>query len=183
MKKRTTKQIFAETFLEMAKTTPIDRIKVTDLVKQSGCSMQSFYNSFDNKQDLLVWIYGSRVEDLVNRIGSNGYTFEDYLSDTVEGLSDYEGYIRNALKNTTGKEFFFLKMSERVCEVWRENICRRFELETLPEEIDFMLRFSVFGVMHINMLKMLDKEPIQKDKIINLSVRSIPDKLRPYILA
>ncbi len=183
MKKRTTKQIFAETFLEMAKTTPIDKIRVTDLVKQSGCSVQSFYNNFDDKYDLLVWLHGRKIEELVNRIGSDGFTFGDYLGGVFDTFPEYIGLIKNAVKNTAGIYSYYKLITIFVCDVWTKNICRRFELETLPEDIDFLLKMYIFGTTNIHIINVLDNEQLDRNKYISLLMESVPDKLRPYILA
>ena len=57
LKKRTSKQIFAETLLELSKRMPVDKITVKQIVDESGLSLQTFYNHFLDKADLILWIH------------------------------------------------------------------------------------------------------------------------------
>ena len=42
MKKRTSKQIFAETFLDLSRELPVDKITVKKIVEESGLSLKTF---------------------------------------------------------------------------------------------------------------------------------------------
>jgi len=46
--KKDTKQIFAESLLELAHIKPIEKITVCDIVKNCGAGRQTFYNHFEN---------------------------------------------------------------------------------------------------------------------------------------
>ena len=61
MKRKTTKEILAESFLELAQKKRIDKITITDITDNCGMSQPTFYNHFKDKYDLIVWIYTSRV--------------------------------------------------------------------------------------------------------------------------
>ena len=54
MKKRTSKQIFAETFLELSRELTIDKITVKKIVEESGLSLKTFYNHFPDKYSLML---------------------------------------------------------------------------------------------------------------------------------
>ena len=56
MKKRTSKQIFAETFLELSRELPIGKITVKKIVEESGLSLKTFYNHFSDKYSLMLYI-------------------------------------------------------------------------------------------------------------------------------
>lgn len=60
MKKRTSKQIFAETFLELSRELPIDKITVKKIVEESGLSLKTFYNHFSDKYSLMLYIEEKR---------------------------------------------------------------------------------------------------------------------------
>ncbi len=60
MKKRATKDIFVEALLKLAKRKSIDKISVKEIVEESGLSLQTFYNHFLDKADLILWVHKSK---------------------------------------------------------------------------------------------------------------------------
>ena len=64
----TSKQIFAETIQELAEEIPIDRITVKQIVEESGLSLQTFYNHFHDKADLVVWVHLSETEKFFQKM-------------------------------------------------------------------------------------------------------------------
>ncbi|MBQ3842671.1 MAG: TetR family transcriptional regulator, partial [Ruminiclostridium sp.] len=57
MIRRTTKDILAESFQELAQKKRIDKITITGITNNCGMSQPTFYNHFKDKYDLIVWIY------------------------------------------------------------------------------------------------------------------------------
>jgi len=49
MKRKTTKDILAESFLELAETKRIDKIRISDITDNCGMSPPTFYNHFRDK--------------------------------------------------------------------------------------------------------------------------------------
>ncbi len=111
MKKGEARRIFADTFLEVSKSTPIDRITVKEIVKRSGLSKQSFYNCFDTKADMVLWIHKGETERLIARVGSDGYTLRDFLTDIIGFWFDHKAFWVNAIKHTNGNELFLFTSS------------------------------------------------------------------------
>lgn len=84
MKKRASKEIFAETLLELSKHTSVDKITVKQIVEESGLSLQTFYNHFTDKADLILWIHKSEFDRLLAKLGKNGYTCRDLTMENIQ---------------------------------------------------------------------------------------------------
>ena len=54
MKRMSTKDILAESFLELTQTKRIDKIRVSDITRNCGMSAPTFYNHFKDKYD--IWL-------------------------------------------------------------------------------------------------------------------------------
>lgn len=104
MKRKTTKDILAESFLELAETKRIDKIRISDITDNCGMSPPTFYNHFRDKYDLLVWIHTSRVSKIMSKIDKDGYRWKDTLLDGARYYYENRGYIINALKHTGGQD-------------------------------------------------------------------------------
>ena len=79
MKRKTAKELLAESFWELATEKPIDRITVGDITRNCGYSTATFYRHFKDKYDLIVWAYTQTVADTMNQIGVDGYSWKQTL--------------------------------------------------------------------------------------------------------
>ena len=81
MKRKTAKELLAESFRELAQERDIDRITVQDIAKNCGYSIATFYRQFRDKYDLIAWDYAQQIEGVMRRIGTDGYTWKLALWD------------------------------------------------------------------------------------------------------
>ena len=73
MIRKTTKEILAESFVELAEAKPIDRISIMEIVENCLMTKPTFYRYFKDKYDLIAWIYVREAQKNVDRIGTGGY--------------------------------------------------------------------------------------------------------------
>ena len=55
MKRKTAKELLAESFRELTEPKSIDRITVQDIVDNCGYSPAMFYRHYKDKYDLIAW--------------------------------------------------------------------------------------------------------------------------------
>ena len=106
MKRKTTEELLAESFLELAESKRIDKITITEITNNCGMSQPTFYNHFKDKYDLIVWIYTSRVSEVMGRIDNKSYLWKDTLLDGARYYAENSEFIKNALKHTSGQDSF-----------------------------------------------------------------------------
>ena len=61
-----TKEVLAEALKTLMKTTPINRISVTDISGSCGLKRQTFYYHFDDKYQLVNWIFDQEILEEVS---------------------------------------------------------------------------------------------------------------------
>lgn len=83
MKRKTAKEILAVSFRELAEKKKADKITVRDIAENCGYSTTTFYRHFKDKYDLIAWEYTQNVSEIMNRVGQDGYSWNQTL---------YEGY-------------------------------------------------------------------------------------------
>ena len=140
MRKRSSKQIFAETLLELSKYKTVDKITVQQIVDESGLSLQTFYNHFKDKADLILWIHKSKFEELLSKLGKNSYTFPDLIAENIRFYSDHKDFMWNALNHTHGQDSYWKVSAETGYRMVRAYIIEKNNLEDLPEDLDFYLK-------------------------------------------
>ncbi len=103
MKRKTTEELLAESFLELAESKRIDKITITEITNNCGMSQPTFYNHFKDKYDLIVWIYTSRVSEVMGRIDNKSYLWKDTLLDGARYYAENCEFIKNALRHTADR--------------------------------------------------------------------------------
>ena len=84
MKRKTAKEILADSFHELAEDRQIDKITVREIAANCGYSSATFYRQFRDKYDLIAWDYAQQIEKVMSRIGIDGYTWKRALWDCLE---------------------------------------------------------------------------------------------------
>ena len=71
MKRKTTKEILAESFRELAQTKNIDKISIQDITDNCGYSPATFYRHFKDKYDMIAWDHTKGVSNIMGKIGKD----------------------------------------------------------------------------------------------------------------
>ena len=116
--------LIAESFKEIAKTKPIEKITIKEITDRAGVIRPTFYNHFQDKYQLLEWIVDNEiflpVLDLVknkkfeNALMDMLYSFEEdkdfYMNAaSLEGQNSFESILRNSIKKVV---LIFLNQEE-----------------------------------------------------------------------
>ncbi len=100
MNRKTTKEILAESYLELAERKSINRISVVDIVENCSMTKPTFYRYFKDKYDLISWLFVQATKENLDRIGTDGCVWIDTLLDGIRSYEQYRKYVVNALKHT-----------------------------------------------------------------------------------
>ena len=82
MKRKTAKEILAESFRELAEKKKVDKITVRDIAENCGYSTTTFYRHFKDKYDLIVWEHTQYVSEIMDRVGGG----DSFASGLIYGL-------------------------------------------------------------------------------------------------
>jgi len=90
------KKAFAGALKNLMNKVPYDKISVTQIVSLSGYSRKTFYNHFLDKDDLLVWIFQTDIQELCQKQHiKNCDDFNSFLERMSKTpMSDYMNYLR-----------------------------------------------------------------------------------------
>jgi hypothetical protein len=87
-----TREVFAESLKRVMKKTPFNRISVIDIVASSGYCRKTFYNYFQTKEELLIWIYNNDINKILGEFGSKDYS--DFISRQLyHSTQNYDRYM------------------------------------------------------------------------------------------
>ena len=83
-----TKYIFAQSIKDLMAKQPLDKITVTDIVKHSGMTRQTFYRYFQDKYDLVNWYFEKLADKSFRQIGNSSTLKEGLVKKFTFLLND-----------------------------------------------------------------------------------------------
>ena len=182
MRKRSSKEIFSETLLELSKQKTVDKITVQQIVDESGLSLQTFYNHFRDKADLILWIHKSKFEELLSRLGKDGYTFHDLTLENIQFYSEHKDFMWNALNHTHGQDSYWRVSADTGYTIMRRYIVKRNDLEDLTEEFDFYLKAYCFASTQMYAEWAFHMKDTSPEVFAGYIEGIIPEPLKKYLL-
>lgn len=90
------KDAIAESFKELMRRMPFEKISIVDICEQSGISRRSFYRYFSDKYELLQWIY--EHEYLRGSVYNDDWVIWDDLPSICEYFYSDRKFYLNAFK-------------------------------------------------------------------------------------
>ena len=176
-----TKDILAASLKELAREKPVDKITIRELTENCGMTATTFYNHFQDKYQLLAWIYNQRIEPYWGRIGS-GVSWREALREATMPLLEDHAFYTNALKNTSGQISF--RYATNHYAIGLLIACWRAQTGTseVGDDIVFCIRFYMRAISEAINDWFLAGQPIPLDTFIDWLVEAMPAPLRPCLL-
>ena len=181
MKRKTTKEILAESFLELAENKRIDKIRVSDITSNCGMTAPTFYNHFKDKYDLIVWIQVCSSKAVMSKIGKDGYVWKDTLLDGAKAFYMYRDFILNALKHTSGQDSFVENVRRINIDLLTTEIRKKLMTEHIPDEITGMIKVYVFGTVQHMLEWLLSDMHLSPEQVAKIWEASLPQPLKQYL--
>ena len=182
MKRKTAKEILADSFHELAEDRQIDKITVREIAANCGYSSATFYRQFSDKYDLIAWDYARQIEGLMRRIGTDGYTWKQALWDCLEHYQKEREYLANILKHTSGHDSFIIYMTEIHCEEVSSYIRRRSGASSLDSKMRMYIRLYCMGTVCMSVEWILGKTEANLAELAEVCENSLPLPMRPFML-
>jgi len=164
----TTKNALAAALKTLTQKTPLEKISVTDICRQCGVNRKSFYYHFQDKYDLVNWIFDTEF----GRIAESGAP--DDGKRTLMGLLEYlyenRTFYRRVL-HVKGQNSF----AEHFRELLISTAKSRFQGMFNPEHLEFRLSFFADGFICAIERWLLGRETVSPGKLFGQICSCIND--------
>ena len=142
MKRNRTKIAIADAFIQLLNENTIDKITVKQIVEESGLSLQTFYNHFHDKADLVVWVHLSETEKFFQKIDTF-LALVNYLNEHRQVvLNMFHGYGKQELQHFTWQTTTFY--TNRFISLYSEG--HELTAQQL-EPVIHMYEYMLFGML------------------------------------
>jgi len=181
MKRKTAKDILAESFHELAQRREIDRITIHEITENCGYSPATFYRNFKDKYDLVAWDYTRNVAETMGKIGKDGYEWRQTLLDGALFFQAQKKYLTNLFLHTSGRDAFVFYMIEINAEQLRKEVLRHSGKKTLDKKTELYIRTYCQGTVALTCEWILGMHKITPEELAEVFEKSLPEPLHPYL--
>lgn len=181
MKRKTAKEILADSFHELAEERQISKITVREIAANCGYSSATFYRQFKDKYDLIAWDYARQIEKVMGMIGADGYTWKHALWDCLTHYQEEKEYLANILKHTSGHDSFISNMTEIHCAEVSAYIRRRSGASSLDPKMKMYIRLYCMGTVCLNAEWILGRINVSVAEMAEVCENSLPLPMRPFM--
>ena len=181
MKRQTTKEILAQSFLELAEKKRIDKITIAEITANCGMSQPTFYNHFRDKYDLIIWIYVEDAKRFTEKVGEGSYAWRDGLRDAAQYYAAKRNFVINALLHTSGHDSFINQMQRAHVDIFVKAVRKKLLSERIPEEIMGVIKIYCYGTVQYMFEWLLDDMKIPPEKMVEIWEQSLPEPLKAYL--
>lgn len=175
-----TKHALAEAFRTLLEQMPFSKISVSHICEECGMNRKSFYYHFQDKYDLVNWIFDTEIEQILSGLKQE----EQYFSwKTVEILCDYF-YEHRAFYS----KVLQIEGQNSLMEHFRESLIpvNRWFLKNMQmdekENEDFYIHFYSDAFMAALVRWISEKDCMPPEKFIAL-LRSSVELLSDYVVS
>ncbi len=180
MVRKSTKDILAESFLELAKTNRIDKIRISDITGNCGMSQPTFYNHFKDKYDLIVWIYVNDVRTIMAQIGNGSHSWREILVACAEYYAENKDFVLNALKHTSGHDAFLFRVQKINIDYLVAVVREKLMTEEISDEIMGIIKVYVYGTVSFMLEWLLGNLRLSPEQVADIWEKSLPQALKQY---
>ncbi len=181
MKRKTTKEILAESFMELSASKPISKITIAEITENCSMTSPTFYRHFKDKYDLISWIFVQEAQKNVDRIGQEGYLWKDTLLDGLRYYAENRKYMINALKHTSGRDSFINQITEIDIGYITDEIREKRGTKDIPDDLAALIKIYCYGTGQYLCEWLMASKPDSCEQVAAAMEDSIPEKLRPYL--
>ncbi len=182
MKRKTAKELLADSFRELASVKNIDKITVQDIVDNCGYSPATFYRSFKDKYDLIAWDYARRTEAVMDQVDGVSYSWKQTLLDGALLYQSQKEYLANLLHHTSGHDAFILYMTEINFRVLKKYLLEVSGKTDLTSQEIMYVRIYCLGTVCLTCEWLLGQHEATPEQIADVYEQALPEPLKPYLL-
>lgn len=178
MEKQDTRYIFAQSIKDLMNHQALDKITVTDIVKNSGMTRQTFYRYFKDKYDLVNWYFERLADQSFLQIGAQE-TLSQGLTKKFEFILHDQVFFSEAFKS---KDYNNVENYDYNCIYnFYTNVIKKKIQGDVPEDIDFLLRMYCHGSITMTVEWAVNGMKRTPADMASLLIEALPDKLEYYL--
>lgn len=172
-----TRYIFAQSIKDLMVHQSLDKITVTDIVKHSGMTRQTFYRYFQDKYDLVNWYFEKLADKSFRQIGNSSTLREGLIKKFTFILND-KIFFEQAFRS---KDYNNVENYDYQCiyEFYSHIIEKK--IGEMPYDITFLLEMYCHGSITMTVNWAISGMKESPELLSNLLIDALPPKLEALL--
>lgn len=180
MKRKTSKEVLAESFREIAEHKNIDKITVKDIAENCGYSSATFYRQFRDKYDLIAWDYAQDLKRIMSGMDGSRTQWENILIQVAKLLQVRKTYLANLFLHTSGLESFLVNMQEVNFQCLKAMVEEAAGKQSMDHLTEMYIRLYVLGTSQFICEWILGKCKATEEELAVVLEQTLPLPLYKY---
>ena len=174
------RKILAAALVNLMKKHTIDEITVEKITAKASCSRTTFYRYFQDKYDLMNWIYADKFHQIVKAY-PGPKNRDNVIRATLIFLKENQEYFQSVMKYR-GQNSFDIFVEKLIMEYYLNEVMQVSSLDELPKDVSFALSVFVCGLLRTGFIWLEKDEGTEDiDLLMQYSRESVPQILVPYL--
>lgn len=178
---KTTKDILAESFRELALQKSIRKITIKQITDNCAMAPATFYRHFHSKEDLIKWDYNNRMREIIEQACEEGKTWTQLQLEYVRFYEQNKELFVNIIQYTGGYETFTRIMTDISANQIKYYIRKVKNVTHLDSDLELYIRIYTYAATMIVCDWLFDTIEAKSEKIAVLLDNSLPLPLRKVI--
>lgn len=160
-------ELFAEALLRMMKDKPLFSITVKNLLEETGASRQTFYNHFRDRNDLVCYIYNTRIIPEYGDPCTENLDFSSSLLRSFENMKKYRNFMEQALRDESAgnlKDYIFIHCASFDMK-WHQQCYGK---KKMPEELKFATEYHAIASSSMTISWILSGMPVSCEEMVKM---------------
>lgn len=145
IERKSTKQMIAESMKELLNERPLQKITVQMIVDNCQMTRQTFYQHFEDKFDLINWIFCSNIDEIIHANAQN-QPWSSALEDMLVYMKRNQRFYVNTI-SYEGQNSFHQIITNYTCDAYARELAKRADSKNLDGDILLAIEFNSYGAV------------------------------------
>ncbi|MHA6585772.1 TetR/AcrR family transcriptional regulator C-terminal domain-containing protein [Aerococcus mictus] len=173
---KTTKDTIAEALLDLIQEKSFETITITELSKTANISRETFYYHFDDKIELIAWMYTKQCSEIIDE-NLHKMKWEKIIYQLIAVAEEYSQFYLNLL-STSDFDYFENIMINFSKQTFTRGLQKHYQKQNLSKEMEFMINFNAYGQISLVRNFLSKKMDYSLSEYATLSIQAMPDLIR-----
>ena len=163
------KKIISLALLKLCQQQSLQSITISQLLKETGVSRQTFYNHFKDKNDLICYIYDTFIIPDFTHVHTKINFYESLLK-TFENIKKYHYFMKQAcqIEGQNCLKDYIMDHCQQFDLKWHQNL---YGLKPMPDELRFATIYHAHASSSMTLSWILSDMPVSCEDIVGMIVQ------------
>ena len=163
------KKILANALLNLCQKQSLQSITVSQLLKETGVSRQTFYNHFKDKNDLICYIYDTYIVPDFDEHHMDIDSYESLIQ-TFQNIKKYHKFMKQAcqIEGQNCLKDYIVEHCQQFDLKWHQNL---YGSDPMPDDLKFATIYHANASSSMTLSWILSNMPVPCEEIVDMIVQ------------